>query len=415
MERPAPSRVVPLSQMILVPFRRETEFGLQPFRSPFGGVYLFPKCAHHSIDRGTGVFHAARMKQFSRLLAGAALSVGVMGGALSVSAAALKDGLYAEFDTSKGKILVRLEYEKVPLTVANFVGLAEGTKNYAKDGGTPAKVGKPFYDGLNFHRVIADFMIQGGCPQGTGRGGPGYRFPDEIDRSLKHDGPGKLSMANAGPDTNGSQFFITHKETPWLDGKHSVFGSVVTGQDVVNKIARGDKLNKLTIKRVGKQAEAFKGGEAHFQDLLGSLKEREQAAMAKAAAAAQNQVAGLIADLEKEHGTNVITTPSGLQYLLTKAGTGEKVGKGKKIKAHYEGKLTNGRMFDSSIRRGQPLEFTVGVGQVIPGWDEALSDMKKGEKRVLIIPSKLAYGERGAGGVIPPNATLIFDVELVDF
>jgi FKBP-type peptidyl-prolyl cis-trans isomerase len=263
--------------------------------------------------------------------------------------------------------------------------------------------------------VIADFMIQGGCPQGTGRGGPGYRFPDEIDRSLKHDGPGKLSMANAGPDTNGSQFFITHKDTPWLDGKHSVFGSVVKGQDVVDAIARGDKLTKLTIKRVGKKAEAFKGDEAHFQELLGKLEERERAAMAKAAESAKNEVAGLIADLEKKHDAKVVTTASGLQYVVTQEGAGDKVGKGRKIKAHYEGKLTNGRLFDSSIQRGQPLEFTVGVGQVIRGWDEALSDMKKGEKRVLIIPPNLAYGERGAGGVIPPNATLIFDVELVDF
>lgn len=368
-----------------------------------------------AIDQATAVFHAAPMKQFSRLLIGTAFAVGVMGSALTVSGAALADGLYAEFDTAKGKILVRLEYEKVPMTVANFVGLAEGTKHYAKDGGTPKSVGKPYYDGLNFHRVIADFMIQGGCPQGTGRGGPGYRFPDEIDRSLKHDGPGKLSMANAGPDTNGSQFFITHKETPWLDGKHSVFGSVVTGQDVVDAVATGDKLNKVTIKRVGKKAEAFKGDEAHFQELLGKQAERERAEMARAAEASKNEVAGLIADLEKEHGAKTVTTASGLRYLVTKAGTGEKAGKGRKIKAHYEGKLTNGRLFDSSIRRGQPLEFTVGVGQVIRGWDEALSDMAKGEKRVLIIPPGLAYGERGAGGVIPPNATLIFDVELVDF
>jgi peptidylprolyl isomerase len=172
----------------------------------------------------------------------------------------LPDGVYAEFDTSKGKILIQLEYEKTPLTVANFVGLAEGTKNYSKTpGDAPKAQGKPFYDGLTFHRVIADFMIQGGCPQGNGSGGPGYKFRDEFDPSLKHSGPGTLSMANSGPATNGSQFFITHLATAWLDGKHSVFGHVVEGQDVVNKIEKGDKINMIKILRIGEKAKAFKG------------------------------------------------------------------------------------------------------------------------------------------------------------
>ena len=309
---------------------------------------------------------------------------------------ALKDGMYAEFNTSKGKILLKLEFEKTPMTVANFVGLAEGTKHYSRDGSTPKKQSKPYYDGLNFHRVIADFMVQGGCPEGTGRGGPGYRFPDEIDPSLKHTGPGILSMANAGPGTNGSQFFITHKNTSWLDGKHTVFGSVVTGQDVVNKIAKGDKLVSVKIIRKGAKAEAFKGGEEHFQKLRKGLGD-------------------ISSKLEKEHGKKAVATPSGLKYLVLKAGSGEKAGKGRDIKAHYEGKLENGRMFDSSRKRGAPLAFKVGVGQVIKGWDEALSDMKKGERRILIIPPDLGYGARGAGGVIPPNATLVFDVEMVDF
>ncbi len=181
-------------------------------------------------------------------------------------AAELKDGLYAEFDTTKGKIVVQLEFEKTPLTVANFVGLAEGTKNYSKDGSAPkAQNGAPFYDGIVFHRVIKGFMVQCGDPTGTGRGGPGYRFKDEIDPSLKHNKPGILSMANAGPATNGSQFFITHVPTPHLDGKHAVFGSVVEGQSVVDAIAQGDKINKLKIVRVGEKAKAFKGDQADFE------------------------------------------------------------------------------------------------------------------------------------------------------
>ena len=141
--------------------------------------------------------------------------------------------LTATFQTSKGPIHVRLFDGKAPLTVANFVNLAR----------------RGFYDGLNFHRVIADFMIQGGCPSGTGTGGPGYRFEDECRADLKHDTPGKLSMANAGPGTNGSQFFITHVPTPWLDGKHTIFGEVVAADDqkVVDAISQGDKIEKVTI------------------------------------------------------------------------------------------------------------------------------------------------------------------------
>ena len=177
----------------------------------------------------------------------------------------LADGVYAEFQTSKGKIVCQLEFEKTPLTVANFVGLAEGTKHYSTDGSAPKKQDKAFYDGLTFHRVIPSFMIQGGCPQGRGTGSPGYKFKDECKPELKHDKPGILSMANAGPVSNGSQFFITHVPTPHLDGKHTVFGHVVEGQDVVNKIAMGDKITTLKIVRVGEKAKAYKGDQADFE------------------------------------------------------------------------------------------------------------------------------------------------------
>jgi peptidylprolyl isomerase len=162
------------------------------------------------------------------------------------------EGIFAKIKTNKGMITVKLEHEKAPMTVANFVGLAEGkVKNSAKPEGTP------YFDGIKFHRVIPDFMIQGGDPTGTGTSGPGYAFPDEIHPDLKHTRAGTLSMANAGPATNGSQFFITHKDTPWLDGRHTVFGYVTEGQDVVNAIVQGDVMETVRIERVGKAAQEW--------------------------------------------------------------------------------------------------------------------------------------------------------------
>ena len=313
----------------------------------------------------------------------------------------LKYGVYAVFDTSKGEITVELFYKKVPLTVTNFAGLAEGKKKSNKPDGTP------FYDGLKFHRVIKDFMIQGGDPQGTGRGGPGYKFVDEFDPSLTHDGPGILSMANSGPNTNGSQFFITHKATPWLNNKHSVFGKVVSGQKVVDAIEKDDVMKTVRILRIGKEAQAFKADQAQFEKLervakeVVEKKEKEEA-----------QKPALII---KEKWPNAKKTPSGLMYEIKKEGTGPKPQKGQKVKAHYTGTLLNGKKFDSSRDRNKPFVFPVGMGRVIRGWDEAFLDMKKGERRILIIPSHLAYGDRGSPPRIPPKATLVFDVELIDF
>ena len=192
-----------------------------------------------------------------------------MSGAETINAQNLGDGLYAQITTNQGDIIVKLEYQRAPLTVCNFVALAEGKMDVTK--------GKPFYDGLTFHRVISkgngdpqDFMIQGGCPLGTGTGGPGYKFRDEINPELKHNKPGILSMANAGPGTNGSQFFITIVPTPHLDGKHTVFGQVVQGQSTVNRIRQGDKIEKITIIRNGDGANAFKADQEAFNKLLAS-------------------------------------------------------------------------------------------------------------------------------------------------
>lgn len=309
-------------------------------------------------------------------------------------------GVYAQFQTSKGTIVCQLEYQKVPMTVGNFVALAEGKmKNSAKPEGTP------FYDGITFHRVIASFMIQGGDPQGTGMGGPGYQFGDEFDPSLRHTGPGILSMANAGPGTNGSQFFITHKETPWLDGKHSVFGHVVEGQKVVDAIAQGDKIEKLTIVRVGDDAQKFDGLKAFNDAREAAVKKQEEAQ--KAARASFEQ-------LVKEKYPKAQKTASGLYYLIEKQGTGAQAAAGKTVNVHYTGTLADGTKFDSSLDRGQPISFQLGRGMVIRGWDEGIALFKVGGKGKLIIPSDLGYGSQGAGGVIPPNATLIFDIELVN-
>jgi peptidylprolyl isomerase len=313
----------------------------------------------------------------------------------------LTDGLYAKLVTSRGDILLSLEFEKTPLTVVNFVGLAEGTK--ASNRGQSAR----FYDGLTFHRVLPYFMIQGGDPQGNGSGGPGYRFPDEFDDTLTHDGPGTLSMANAGPDTNGSQFFITHTKTPWLDGKHTVFGRAVEGQNVVNAIGAGDIIKTIEIIRIGDKAKAFKADQASFDALLAQLLQDK--------AQGRKKINSRDLALIKEKYPRAISLPSGLMYVVLAEGVGDKTPqRGTTISVYYLGRLLNGTKFDSSVDRGKPMQFPVGVGRVIKGWDEAFLSMKKGEKRILIIPPHLGYGDMRIGP-IPPNSILVFEVELLDF
>ncbi len=308
----------------------------------------------------------------------------------------MENGIYAKFNTSKGAILVKLSHDLTPGTVGNFVGLAEGQlENTAK------QMGKPYYDGLKFHRVIPDFMIQGGCPQGIGSGGPGYSFEDEFHPTLKHDKPGVLSMANSGPASNGSQFFITHVPTNWLDNKHTVFGNVVEGQDIVDAIAQGDLIDSLEIVRVGAEAEKWNAIEA-FRTFEGSRLRKLEEAKKQAEEAMEKLAAGF----DK--------TESGLRYKMIQKGSGKNAEKGKTVSVHYEGSLENGKVFDSSYPRKKPIEFRLGQGQVIEGWDEGIALLLVGDKARFVIPSYLGYGASGAGGVIPPNATLVFDVELMD-
>jgi len=310
----------------------------------------------------------------------------------------LSDGLYADIETSKGNIVLQLYFEQVPTTVSNFVALAEGNHPIVDEQNS----GKPYYNGLKFHRVIENFMIQGGDPTGTGSGGPGYQFDDEFSSDLTHDGPGILSMANSGPGTNGSQFFITHVETPWLDGKHSIFGKVSSGLEIVDSVEQEDIIKNINIVRVGEDANNFDAPNI-FENYLNNKSKIDD----KKVEAEQEAIKDITKGMKE--------TESGIKYKISKKGTGDNAKTNDLLSVHYSLQLIDGSEIDSSFTRGAPIEFTCGVGQVIKGWDEAMQLLNKGSKARLVIPSELGYGSMGAGnGVIPPNATLIFDVELVD-
>ena len=313
-----------------------------------------------------------------------------------------KVGVFAVISTNKGDMILELYYKDAPLTVTNFVGLAEGTLDAAK--------GKPFYDGLKFHRVIADFMIQGGDPKGNGTGGPGYQFEDEFNDKYQFDGPGVLAMANAGPGTNGSQFFITHVATPWLNNHHTIFGHIVddASQLTVNAIAQGDVIKSVKIYRQGDEAEKFSATQKDF-DLLKKLA-KENALAKKRALLAEK-----IAEVEKAF-PDFSQDENGIYYKIIKEGSGEKVGQRKNVTTEYKGYFVNGDVFDGSsklVKGGhEALSFVTGANQMISGFDVMVQDMKKGELRSFVLPPDMAYGERGAGGVIPPNSFIAFDVEI---
>jgi cyclophilin family peptidyl-prolyl cis-trans isomerase len=310
-----------------------------------------------------------------------------------------EDGIYAEIKTPRGDILLVLEYEKVPMTVANFVALAEGKMSY-----NGKEHLKPYYNGLKFHRVIKDFMIQGGDPDGNGSGGPGYKFPDEFDTSLTHSGPGILSMANAGPGTNGSQFFITHKATPWLNNKHSVFGHVIGGQSVVDSVQQGDEMT-IEIHRVGKAAKKWDANKV-FNDMIASMDERKKKEME-----ADNQA---FWKMTQEKFPSASKTKSGLMYVIHDEGGEIKPKNGNTVSVHYKGTFPDGKKFDASYDRNQPISFPIGQRRMIPGFEEGTLFLGVGGKATLIVPYHLAYGAAGRPPQIPAKATLIFEIEVME-
>jgi len=311
----------------------------------------------------------------------------------------LPEGLFARLVTSKGDIVVALQYKEAPLTVCNFVGLAEGRLDASK--------GKRFFDGLAFHRVEPGFVIQTGDPMGNGTGGPGYEFPNEISSDLKYDSEGVVGMANAGPNTNGSQFFITMKATPQLDGGYTIFGKVAQGMDVVKRIEQGDKLEKIEIVRVGGAAKSFKADQMAWNA-------REAPIVASLRKAEEDRRAADLATI-KQKWPDLVPNAEGVFRKTVRASAGESPKAGQTAKVRYKGMLLSGQIFDQSDLHGGIVDFQVGAGRIIPGLDKVLLTMRKGEKVMVVIPPELAYGSRGTpGGPIPPDSFLAFEVELVD-
>ncbi len=313
------------------------------------------------------------------------------------SQAELGDGLYANIHTNQGDIIVKLEFEKTPLTVINFAGLAQGTKH------TNTKNNKPFYDNLKFHRVINDFMIQGGDPKGDGTGGPGYKFADEIS-DLKHHKAGILSMANSGPNTNGSQFFITHKATPWLDGKHTVFGHVVKGMDVVNKIKKDDFIRNIEIIRIGEKAKKFVTDEAAFQ--IYQQKNLNKQALEKTAKKAKRKAK--LTEFVKTKYPNAQLDKQGYHFQIDQSGTGAKPKKGDLVYTSLSIDLDNGNNLQKETKLAP---FNAGLGKIIKVIDVSVLDMNIGEKRTIIASYTQIYGDNRYVN-LPADSIFIFKLEL---
>jgi len=320
----------------------------------------------------------------------------------------LDEGLYADIETNKGDILCKLYFEDTPLTIANFVSLAEGTNPNVSD----SLKGRKFYDGLTFHRVMRNFMIQGGDPLANGTGGPGYKFEDEFPTDslggLKytHIGAGVLSMANGGPGSNGSQFFITHKETPWLDGKHTVFGKVTYGQTVIDSIKKGDIINHIRFIRIGHKATGFDAPKVFKKELENSIAMKlikiEEARVKYLEDSKIFQAEQGIAKAKK--------TASGLQILTLKKGNGKKFSESKETTIHYTISLASGMQIQTTLGR-KPFVFTLSKQPMIAGVKEALLKMRQGGKARLFIPYYLGYGEN-AYGPFPAKSDIVFELEI---
>ena len=328
----------------------------------------------------------------------------------------LDNGLYADIETNKGAILVKLYQGDTPLTVANFVSLAEGTNPNVSD----SLKGRKFYDGLKFHRVLKNFMIQGGDPAGVGSGGPGYRFEDEFPKDslgkLKytHDAAGVLSMANSGRATNGSQFFITHKETPWLNAKHTVFGKVEKGQDVVDSIAKNDVIEHISVIRIGREAKDFDAVKVFVEELK-KAKEAEQKLLDNKEGLEKLRYAQFLKDKEiiydSQDIAKAIKTSSGLKIVTLKKGKGKKVTKTASVSIHYTLTLADGKQIQTTIGK-KPFVFVMDKQPMIAGFTEGILKMRKGGKCRLFIPYYLAWGEKGSGP-FPPKADVIFELEVL--
>ena len=306
----------------------------------------------------------------------------------------LDNGIYAHLTTNKGEITVELAYKKAPLTVTNFIALSEGTKESNKDLGTP------FYDGLTFHRVIDEFMIQGGDPKGNGTGGPGYMFADELT-DLIHDKPGVLSMANSGPNTNGSQFFITHVPTPWLDGKHSVFGSVVEGMDVVNLIKQGDILETVRIERVGEDANQFVANEDSFNELISKANEKILASLKHR----QKDFESYVTSAYPGASENEL----GYFTRVNIQGDGVFPKNGQIVSVDIELKANSGDVMRSA---GSPIPFTLGNGEIISIIETNIQEMTISEERTVIATYESVFGDAPSGN-IPQDAFIIFELILL--
>lgn len=354
----------------------------------------------------------------------------------------LGDGLYAEFVTSKGTMVAKLFYDKVPVTVANFVALAEGTQPKLPD----SLKGKPFYNGTTFHRVIDQFMIQGGDRTGTGSGNFGYKFADEFDVSLIHDKPGILSMANAGPNTNGTQFFITEVPTGFLDYRHAIFGELVLGLDIQDTISnvktiqprRLDKpeqdviLKEVNIIRKGKEAKAFDAVKVFTEGEPKLLEKQEEFKKAKEQLEKDKVKAAADKFLEKnkEYPGEVKTFDTGLVMLYSPTEGSVKPKPTDRVLIQCAGFFEDGRLFWTNIKsvaqennqfnenaeaQGAYEPFAMpynNTATLVPGFREAMLNMNIGDKAKVFIPSFLGYGPRG-NGPVPPDTNLVFDIELV--